>query len=85
MTINEILELPKNTRLKSIFDTSEIVYIFEKLKSVDNIVHAFVQKIDDNNVSILHFPLNYFQNEFIIYVEQPSEIVEEVIEKKIKK
>jgi hypothetical protein len=85
MAINEILELPKNTRLKSIFDTSEIVYIFEKLKSVDNIVHAFVQKIDDNNVSILHFPLNYFQNEFIIYVEQPSEIVEEVIEKKIKK
>jgi hypothetical protein len=85
MTINDILELPKNTRLRSIYDTSETVYTFEKLKSVNNIVHAFIQKIQENNIEIIKFPLNYFQNEFIIYFEQPSEIVEEVIEKKIKK
>jgi hypothetical protein len=85
MTINDILELPKNTRLRSIYDTSETVYTFEKLKSVNNIVHAFVQKIDENDVSVLHFPLNYFENEFIIYVEKPFEILEAVVEKKIKK
>jgi hypothetical protein len=85
MTSNEILELPKNTRLSSIYDTSETVYIFEKLKSVNNIVHAFIQKIQENDIELIKFPLNYFQNEFIIYVEQPSEIIEEVIEKKIKK
>jgi len=85
MTINDILELPKNTRLRSIYDTSETVYIFEKLKSVNNIVHAFVQRIYENNVEIIKFPLNYFENEFTIYIEQPFEILEVIVEKKIKK
>jgi hypothetical protein len=87
MTNNETLELPKNTRLRSIYDNGETVYIFEKLKSVNNIVNAFVQKIDGNNIEIIKFPLNYFQNEFIIYVEEEQKeelkIIEEpVVEKK---
>lgn len=88
MELNSVLELPKNTRLRSIYDNSEAVYIFEKLKSVNNIVNAFVQKIGENNVEILKFPLNYFQNEFIIYVEEEEqkeklEIIEEpIVEKK---
>jgi len=78
MTNNESLELHEDTRLRSIYDNSETIYRFKRLKSVNNIVNAFVQKIDGNNVDMLHFPLNYFQNEFIIYVEPP--VKEEIVE-----
>ena len=80
MTNNETLELPKNTRLRSIYDNSETVYIFDKLKSVNNIVNAFVQKIEETNVEILKFPLNYFQNEFVIYIEEHPKELEPIIE-----
>lgn len=89
MTNNETLELSKGIRLRSIYDNSETVYIFDRLKSVNNIVNAFVQKIGENNVEILKFPLNYFQNEFIIYIEEEKkeglEIIENVIPIKIEK
>lgn len=89
MTNNETLELSKGIRLRSIYDNSETVYIFDRLKSVNNIVNAFVQKIGENNVEILKFPLNYFQNEFIIYIEEEKkeelENIENVIPIKIEK
>jgi len=87
MELNSVLELPKNTRLRSIYDNSEAVYIFEKLKSVNNIVNAFVQRIENNNVEIIKFPLNYFQNEFIVYIEEEQKELETPveIEKKVSK
>lgn len=82
----EILELPSDTRLQSIYDESNSVYLFKYHKSVNNILCAFVQKITDNGVEILTFPLNYFQNEFVKYVEpkveESFEILEAVVEEK---
>ena len=86
MNNTEILELPTNTRLSSIYDNSETIYLFQYHKSVNNILCAFVQKITENNVEILTFPLNYFQNEFVKYVEpkveETFEILEAIVEEK---
>lgn len=95
MQQHQVLELVFGQRLSSVYETSaNVIYTFEKLKVVNNILTVFVQKIDGNNVENLRFPISYFQNEFVHYVEleKVSEnvvieesLVEEVVTKKLSK
>ena len=92
MQQHQVLELVFGQRLSSVYEINEnVIYTFEKLKVVNNILTVFVQKIDGNNVQNLRFPISYFQNEFVHYVEpirisenivNEDTLVEEVVTKK---
>lgn len=83
MQQHQVLELVFGQRLSSIYETNEnVIYTFEKLKVVNNILTVFVQKIDENNVENLKFPISYFQNEFVHYVE-PIKVSENVVNEEV--
>lgn len=89
MEKESIFGLECNQEIYSIHETDGI-YLFNKLVTIKNRVHVQVQKITDNGIELLNFPMNQFLNEFVIHSEPieieitETPIVEETPKKKKK-